>query len=73
MINKILTRNSPASVLLTTLLVLGVSIMTIGFGNAYFKNQIHNYQRLDNFYKQKIVQKVDKTDTIRFSEYNMVE
>lgn len=73
MITKIFNSSRSGTVLMTTILVLGVSILTISFSNAYFKSQIDNYRQLDNFYKQKIVQKVNKTDTIRFSEYNMVE
>lgn len=72
LVKEIVIKRS-ASVMFTTILVLSVSILTIGFSNMYFKNQIENYQRLDNYYKQKIVQKFDKTDTIRFLEYNIVE
>lgn len=73
MISKVFSKKKSGTVLMTAILVLGVSILTIGFGNAYFQSQIDNYQQLDNFYKQKIVQKIDKTDTIRFLEYNIVE
>lgn len=73
MIIKVLRNNRPGTVLITALLVLSVAILTISFSNSYFRGQISNYQQLDNFYKQKIVQRIDKTDTIRFLEYTTVE
>ncbi|APU70970.1 hypothetical protein BI355_0647 [Companilactobacillus crustorum] len=45
-----------------------VSIMVVGYSNGYLSEQINDYRQLDNFYKQQIKKKINKSNKINYCE-----
>lgn len=56
------------TVMLNSILILVVSIMVIGYSNAYLSEQINDYRQLDNLYKQQIKKKINKSNKINYCE-----
>lgn len=54
--------------MVNSILILVVSIMVVGYSNAYLSEQINDYRQLDNFYKQQIKKKINKSNKINYCE-----
>jgi len=70
MIRKFLSCNRKRSgtVLLNSILVMSVAIMVVGYTNSYISEQINDYRRLDEIYKQQINNKINKSNKIEYWE-----
>lgn len=70
MILKILgcNRKHSGTVLLNSILVMSVAIMVVGYTNSYISEQINDYRRLDEIYKQQINNKINKSNKIEYWE-----
>ena len=53
-------RKHGGTVLINSILVLAVAIMIVGYSNSYISEQINDYRRLDEIYKQQINNKINK-------------
>lgn len=58
-----------ATVLLNSILVLMVAIMVIGYSSSYLAEEINDYQKLDEIYKQQINKKFNKSNKIDYCEF----
>lgn len=56
------------TVMVNSILILVVSIMVVGYSNGYLSEQINDYRQLDNFYKQQIKKKINKSNKINYCE-----
>lgn len=62
-------QNHSGTVLINSILLLSVVIMVVGYSNAYFSEQINDYQQLDKIYKRQINEKYNKSNKIYYCEF----
>ncbi|WP_334330301.1 hypothetical protein [Companilactobacillus sp. HBUAS59699] len=64
---KNLSRKSSGTIILNAVMILSIAVLVIGFSNAYFDRQVRNYQKLDEKYRQEIIDNT-KNSNVKFME-----
>lgn len=65
--NRICPKREGA-IILNAVMILSIAILVIGFSNAYFDRQVRSYQKLDEIYKQEIINDTEISDQVKFLE-----
>lgn len=55
------------TIILNAVMILSIAVLVIGFSNAYFDRQVRNYQKLDEKYRQEIINNTKKSN-VKFME-----
>ncbi|WP_125587636.1 hypothetical protein [Companilactobacillus jidongensis] len=55
------------TIILNAVMILSIAVLVIGFSNAYFERQVSNYQKLDEKYRQEIINNTKNTN-VKFME-----
>ncbi|WP_125760797.1 hypothetical protein [Companilactobacillus hulinensis] len=56
------------AIILNAVMILSIAVLVIGFSNAYFERQVKNYQKLDEIYKQEIINNTDTNGQLKFGD-----
>jgi len=56
------------AIILNAVMILSIAVLVIGFSNAYFERQVKNYQKLDEIYKQEIINNTNTQKQLKFDE-----
>ncbi|WP_025024788.1 hypothetical protein [Companilactobacillus nodensis] len=62
-----INRKKSGTIILNAVMILSIAVLVIGFSNAYFERQVRNYQKLDEKYRQEIINNT-KINNVKFME-----
>jgi len=62
-----INRKKSGTIILNAVMILSIAVLVIGFSNAYFERQVSNYQKLDEKYRQEIINNT-KNNNVKFME-----
>ncbi|WP_125568311.1 hypothetical protein [Companilactobacillus insicii] len=64
---RLISHKHQGTIILNAVMILSIAVLVIGFSNAYFDRQVRNYQKLDEKYRQEIINNT-KNSKVKFME-----
>lgn len=64
---RLINHKHQGTIILNAVMILSIAVLVIGFSNAYFDRQVRNYQKLDEKYRQEIINNT-KNSKVKFME-----